>query len=86
MWWSSATVKPTALLMLLLLETWSGRRTVVVWGVGAWQGQPLAWLLLQAQTASVGSTCLAAHLLKGLSLLAVLALEAAGGCKLFEDR
>lgn len=85
-WWSSATVKPTALLMLLLLEMWSGRRAGVVWGVGAWQGQPLAWLLLQAQTASVGSTCLAAHLLKGISLLAVLALEAAGGCKLFEDR
>ena len=55
--WSSATVTSAALLMLQTggdMVSW--RRTGVAWGAGARRGQLLAWLPLQAQTASSGST------------------------------
>lgn len=55
-------------------------------GSGCMAGQPLAGFPLPAQTASAGSTCLAAHLRKGLSPPGVLALEAAAGCSLIGDR
>lgn len=54
--------------------------------MGARQGQPWAQLLLQAQAASARSTRSAACLLKGLSLLSVLVLEAAVGGGLTGDR
>lgn len=75
--WSSATVTSAALLVLQAGGDGIGEedrsREVAKWG------QPLAWLLLQAQIAPPGSTRSATCLLKGLSLLGVLVAARGGG-------
>lgn len=52
---SSATGTSTALLMPLLLETWSGRRAGVLWGEAAWQGSPWLDFLCQPRQLLLGA-------------------------------
>lgn len=51
----SSVASAAMLLLLAGVNMVLGRKTEAAWGMGAQQGQPLAWLPLQAQTNFAGS-------------------------------